>query len=51
MAQTEFIEYTCQEKSRERELLQISSERSTDLSLKEKINLLQMKSNDVKITY
>ena len=51
MTQTEFIEHIHQEKFRERKLLQISSEKSTDLNLKKKINLLQTESNDVKITY
>ena len=51
MTQTEFIEYTHQEKFRKRELSQISSERSTDLNLKKKINLLQTEFNDVKIIY
>ena len=51
MTQTEFIECTCQEKSRERKLSQISSEKSTDLSLKKKMNFLQTEFNDVKITY
>ena len=51
MAQTEFIEYTHWEKSKKRELLQISSERSTDLSLKEKMNLLWTEFDDIKIIY
>ena len=51
MTQTEFIECTCSKKSRKRELLQISSERSTDLNLKKKMNLLQTESNDIKIIY
>ena len=51
MTQTEFIEHICWEKFRERKLLQISSERSTDLNLKKKMNLLQTEFNDVKIIY
>ena len=48
---TEFIEYTCQEKSKEKELSQISSEKSTDLNLKKKMNFLQIKSDNMKIIY
>ena len=51
MAQTESIGHTCQGKSRGRELSQIPSGRSTDLGLKEKVNLLQVKPGDVEITY
>ena len=51
MIQTEFIEHTHQEKFRERKLSQISSKKSTNLSLKKKMNFLQMKSDDVKIIY
>ena len=51
MTQTEFIEHICQERSKERELLQISSEKSMNQEIKNKMNLLQNKSNNVKIIY
>ena len=51
MTQTKFIEHTCQERFKEKELSQISSEKSTDLSLKKKMNFLQIKSDDMKIIY
>ena len=49
--QTEFIEHICQERSREKELLQISSERSMNQELKNEMNFLQNESDNVKITY
>ena len=51
MTQTEFIEYICQERSRERKLSQISLERIINQELKNEINLLQNKSDNVKIIY
>ena len=51
MTQTEFIEYIHQERFRERELLQISSERSVNQELKNEMNFLQSKSDNIKIIY
>ena len=49
--QTEFIEYICWERSKERKLLQISSERNMNQELKNEMNLLQNESDNIKIIY
>ena len=51
MTQTEFIEHIYQERSKKKESLQISSEKSMNQKLKNEMNLLQSKSDNIKIIY